>query len=82
MKTIPEKCEVILKEILSVANQGKDVVFCKDKGDWTAAVYIGSEHFQVGKPKESFDLLVENLYDYFTSDTKSQKKQIKENKKK
>ena len=82
MKTITEKCEIILKEFILTINEGKDVVLCKDKGDWTATIFCGSDHFSVGESKKNFDLLVENLYEYFTASPKSQKKQIKENKKK
>lgn len=71
--TNPEKCEVILKALISAANQGKDVVLCKDRGDWTAILYLGSEKFQVGKSKESFDFLVESLYDLFAESKKKKK---------
>lgn len=79
--TSAEKCEVILKKIIFTINEGKDFVLCKDKGDWTAVIFTGSDHFSVGKSKENFDLLVDELYEYFMAGEKSKKKIIKENKK-
>ena len=64
--TTPEKCEVIIRRIVELANEERPVKFEQDFGGNTLTIYIGDMHTHCGVPNGAFDLLVDNLYNAVT----------------
>jgi hypothetical protein len=61
--TTDAKCRAIFEKIVESVNKGDTIAFEEDGGDNTLTVWCNSEHTHVGVMGESFETLVDNLYD-------------------
>ncbi len=64
--TTPERAEAILRKIVELCNDNRTIGFEDDMGGDSLTIIVRHEnsigHTHVGCPGESFDMLVENLY--------------------
>ena len=72
--SLPNKCEAILKTIISIVNKENIAIsFERDWGDYTATIIKGNKHSHIGIPNEKdevyFGILIDHLYDLLVDNT-------------
>jgi len=64
MHETPQKCELILRQMLEIVNSGKSITLEEDFGNNTLTISIKDQgHTHVGVPDGGFDILVNHLHD-------------------